>query len=150
MNLFSKPFHVSISGRCWKLLQAERWFQRHFKVFQRCIGGLDPCYDDISYLGKILDALRWWKLIWTTVHVFKPLYASILKIIWSFWGLEADLDNSFRFPRCFTGGLDPCYDDTLGRFWVLLRGARWFERHFHVFFGSFILVFRRIVEAFDG
>ena len=36
-------------------------------------------------------------------------------------GAKADFDDSFTFLSRFIGGSDPCYDDILGRFWMLLR-----------------------------
>ena len=39
------------------------------------------------------------------------------------FGLQDDLDDSFTFLSLFIGGLDPCYYDILGRFWMLLRDA---------------------------
>ena len=37
--------------------------------------------------------------------------------------LKADLDDIFTFVSRFTGGLDLCYDDILGRFWISLSDA---------------------------
>ena len=66
------------------------------------------------------------------------------------WRLEADLDDSFTFLSCLIAGSDPCYDDSLGRFWVLLTHGSWFERQFHFFKAVSCCYFEKILKALDG
>ena len=52
------------------------------------------------------------------------------------WGLKADLDDSDDSGTvwsCLSGGFDPRYAESLGRFWMLLRVGSWCGRQFHVF-----------------
>ena len=56
-----------------------------------------------------------------------------LQGIGSSWLLKAYLDDGFTFLSRLIGGFNPCYDDILGRFWMLLSDGSWFERQFHNF-----------------
>ena len=112
------------------LLRAKSWFGRQLHSLKLFEWGFDPRY--AASLGRFWMLLRLGSCCGGQFHVCKPFDVSILGGFGCFWSLKADLDDSGTVWSCLSGGFDPRYAESLGRFWMLLRVGSYCEGQFHV------------------